>query len=90
MIWVAELTVNEAGALSNRTDVDPVRPVPVRVTVVPPVVGPWEGLMALSVGGMRCSYDGLGRGPESGTGAPPPAGEPGGGGTSDQMPGPAT
>ena len=49
---VAESTVNDdAAAVPKRTDVAPVKFVPVRVTVVPPVVGPEPGLTALTVGG---------------------------------------
>jgi hypothetical protein len=49
---VAVSTVNDdAATFPNRTEVAPVRFVPVRVTVVPPVVGPEPGLMALTVGG---------------------------------------
>ena len=49
---VAESTVNfDAVDVPNRTEVAPVKFDPVRVTVVPPVVGPEPGLMALTMGG---------------------------------------
>ena len=48
---VAELTLNDvAGAEPNLTAVAPVKPVPVTVTDVPPVVGPEEGLTEVTVG----------------------------------------
>nr|WP_280295046.1 hypothetical protein [Nocardia abscessus] len=51
VIWVSELTVNEvAGVLPKLTAVAPVKPEPVRVTVVPPPVEPWLGLMLLNAG----------------------------------------
>jgi hypothetical protein len=49
VIWVAELTVNVAVSPLNRTDVAPVRFVPVIVTLVP--IGPLAGLMEVMVGG---------------------------------------
>jgi hypothetical protein len=49
---VAESTVNDdAVFVPNRTEVVSVKFVPVRVTVVPPVVGPVPGLMVVTVGG---------------------------------------
>lgn len=51
VIWVAESTVTEvAGVPPKVTEVAPVRLVPVSVTVLPPEVLPWLGLMPLSVG----------------------------------------
>jgi hypothetical protein len=49
--WVSLTTLNEAAAaLPNVTDVVPVKPVPVIVTVVPPIVGPFDGLIEVIVG----------------------------------------
>ena len=54
VICVSELTVNEvAGVPPKLTAVTPVRPDPVSVTVVPPAVDPWLGLMLLNVGTAR-------------------------------------
>ncbi len=54
VIWVSDTTVNEvAGTRPNRTAVAPVNPLPVRVTVVPPVTGPELGLIETSVGTER-------------------------------------
>jgi hypothetical protein len=51
VIWVAELTVNEvAGVPPKLTAVAPVRFVPVRTTVVPPVTDPDAGEMLVKVG----------------------------------------
>ncbi len=51
MIWFAESTLNEAAGVGpNVTLVAPVKLVPVTVTVVPPVVGPLDGLIAVTVG----------------------------------------
>jgi hypothetical protein len=51
VIWVSELTVNEvAGVLPKLTPVAPVKPEPVRVTVVPPPVEPWLGLRLFNAG----------------------------------------
>ena len=52
VIWVAELTVKLVGAVpAIETAEAPVRLVPVMVTVVPPVVGPDEGLTPVTDGG---------------------------------------
>jgi hypothetical protein len=49
--WVALFTVNDVAATDpNRTDVAPVRLLPVIVTLVPPAVGPVVGLMADTTG----------------------------------------
>ena len=54
MIEVAELTVKEvAEVVPNLTAVAPRNPVPVMVTVVPPVAGPLVGLTAVTVGAPR-------------------------------------
>lgn len=51
MIVVGETTVNDvAGVEPKVTAVAEVKPVPVRVTVFPPAVGPWSGLTPLSAG----------------------------------------
>jgi hypothetical protein len=51
VILVAELTVKlEALLIPNLTTVAPVNPVPVRVTEVPPVAGPFAGEMPVIVG----------------------------------------
>jgi hypothetical protein len=44
------MTVKLAGVLPNATAVAPVKPIPVIVTLVPPVCGPEDGEMALTVG----------------------------------------
>ena len=52
MIEVAETTVKVVAAVAPKvTAVAPVKPVPVMVTVVPPVVGPPVGLERVTVGG---------------------------------------
>jgi hypothetical protein len=44
-------TVNEMAALTpNLTAVAPLKPVPVRVTVFPPGIGPWLGLIEETTG----------------------------------------
>ncbi|GAA1332774.1 hypothetical protein GCM10009610_73130 [Pseudonocardia xinjiangensis] len=49
--WVAEITVNDvAGMPPKVTALDPVNPVPVIVTTVPPTVDPTAGLRLVSVG----------------------------------------
>jgi hypothetical protein len=40
-----------AGVAPNDTDVAPVNPEPVTVTVVPPAAGPEDGLTAVTAGG---------------------------------------
>ena len=51
VICVALLTVNEVAlVLPKFTVVAPVKPVPVIVTEVPPIVGPLEGLIVETVG----------------------------------------
>jgi len=52
VICVLLATVNAAGADPNLTPVAPVNPVPVMVTVFPPALGPWTGLMLLMTGAM--------------------------------------
>src|ERR1700760_4165886 len=44
------MTVKLAGVLPNATAVAPVKPIPMIVTLVPPVCGPEDGEMALTVG----------------------------------------
>ena len=51
LIDVADSTVNVADAAPKRTSVTLVKPVPVIVTLVPPVSGPCVGLMADTIGG---------------------------------------
>jgi hypothetical protein len=54
VIWVSELTVNEAASVPPKlTAVAPANAVPVRVTVVPPAVDPWLGLTLLKAGTAR-------------------------------------
>jgi hypothetical protein len=54
VIWVSESTVNEvAGVAPKFTAVTPVSPDPVSVTVVPPAVDPWLGLMLFNAGTAR-------------------------------------
>jgi len=51
VIWVAEFTTTFVAAFApKRTDVAPVRFVPVIVTTVPPATGPLAGLSAVTVG----------------------------------------
>ncbi len=51
VITLSETTVNEVAAVApNFTDVAPVKWLPVKVTDVPPVLGPWVGLIPLRVG----------------------------------------
>ncbi|GDY52301.1 hypothetical protein SVIO_029240 [Streptomyces violaceusniger] len=50
VIWVGVLVRMMAGVAPKRTWVAPVRLVPVRVTVLPPPVGPEVGLSAVSTG----------------------------------------
>ncbi len=51
VICVAELTVKEvATMLPNLTEVAPVKPVPVIVTIVPPAIGPELGETPVTVG----------------------------------------
>jgi hypothetical protein len=50
VIDVAEFTVNGAAVPPNLTAVAPVKPVPVIVTVVPPVVEPVVGLIPVTTG----------------------------------------
>jgi hypothetical protein len=50
VIWVGPLTVKAAAVVPNLTAVAPVKPVPVTVTAVAPVLGPEEGLTELTVG----------------------------------------
>ncbi|MEU1549287.1 hypothetical protein [Nocardia sp. NPDC005745] len=50
VIWVGEFMVKVVAVLPNRTVVGPVNPVPVMVTLVPPVVGPDVGVMDVMVG----------------------------------------
>ena len=50
VIEVAELTVKPAGTAPNLTAVAPVKLVPVIVTVVPPMIGPDVGDIAVTVG----------------------------------------
>ena len=52
VIWVAELTVTPVAAVAPKvTAVAPVKPVPVIVTVEPPVCGPAVGESEVTVGG---------------------------------------
>ena len=52
VIWVSLTMVNLlAGDFPNDTLVAPVKPVPVIVTLVPPVVYPPDGLMLVTAGG---------------------------------------
>ena len=52
VIWVSLTTVKLlAGVCPNDTLLAPVKPVPVIVTVVPPVVYPLVGVMLVIVGG---------------------------------------
>jgi hypothetical protein len=52
VIAVSELTVKlTAEAVPKRTAVEPVKPVPVIVTVVPALVGPAFGLTPVTAGG---------------------------------------
>jgi hypothetical protein len=54
VMWVSELTVNEvAGTPPKVTEVEPVRLVPVMMTVVPPASGPPLGVMVVRVGGLQ-------------------------------------
>ena len=51
VILVGEFTVKLAALVApNTTAVAPVNPVPVTVTLVPPVVGPFAGEMLVTVG----------------------------------------
>src|SRR5262249_3137507 len=51
VIEVAEFTVKLLALVKpKRTDVAPVKPVPVMVTVVPPLGGPWLGSTFVTVG----------------------------------------
>lgn len=51
VIWVSLTTVNEVAAVvPNFTEVTPVKPVPVIVTEVPPVLGPEVGLRPPTTG----------------------------------------
>ena len=51
VIWVAEFTMNDvAGTPAKVTVVAPVNPVPVRVTPVPPDVGPLLGATPVTTG----------------------------------------
>ena len=51
MIWVALLTVKPVAAVAPKvTAVAPEKPVPVMVTVVPPVAGPEVGEIEVTVG----------------------------------------
>ena len=50
VICVLLMTVNAAATDPNITLVAPVNPVPVMVTVFPPAVGPWAGLMVVMTG----------------------------------------
>ena len=51
VIDVAETTVNEAAAVPpNETEVAPLKPLPVIVTLAPPVVDPLEGLRLVMAG----------------------------------------
>lgn len=50
VVWVGESRVNAVAVPPNRTVVEPVNPVPVIVTSVPPVVGPAAGEMDVIVG----------------------------------------
>ena len=50
VIWVSDSTVNDVAAVvPNFTAVAPVKPVPVIVTAVPPLVEPVVGLSAVTV-----------------------------------------
>ena len=51
--WLSEMTVNAAVALPNSAVVVWARLVPVIVTVLPPVMGPWVGLSPVRVGAGR-------------------------------------
>jgi hypothetical protein len=53
LISLPEMTVNAAGTPPKRTAVVAVRSVPVRVTVLPPVVGPAVGAREARVGAGR-------------------------------------
>ncbi|GLX47095.1 hypothetical protein Shyhy01_00450 [Streptomyces hygroscopicus subsp. hygroscopicus] len=53
VICVLLTTLKDADVVPNRTDVAPVRAVPVMVTGFPPVVGPWSELRALITGVME-------------------------------------
>ncbi len=51
VIWFAETKEKEAAAVvPNVTAVAPVKLLPAMVTAVPPVVGPLEGVTAVTVG----------------------------------------
>jgi hypothetical protein len=53
VIWVELTTVTAVAAALPKVTVAPARkPVPVRVTAVPPAVGPLAGEMPLRVGGL--------------------------------------
>ena len=55
---VAEVTLNEVAAVDpNLTAVAPVKPLPVTVTEVPPLVGPDEGATAVTVGAAGVDVD---------------------------------
>ena len=51
VIWVSLTMLNFAGAGPKETLVAPVKPVPVIVTEVPPVLDPLDGLILVIVGG---------------------------------------
>jgi hypothetical protein len=48
-----------AGAVPNFTALAPVKPVPVMVTDVPPVLGPEAGLMEVTVGGPGGGFEAM-------------------------------
>ncbi|MNL31508.1 hypothetical protein D3C87_1532990 [compost metagenome] len=50
MIWVALLIVKPAAVAPKVTTVAPEKPVPVMVTVVPPLAGPEVGEIKVTVG----------------------------------------
>ncbi len=52
---MSEFTLKElAGMEPNSTAVVPVKLLPVMLTEVPPVVGPLDGLIPVTLGGRRC------------------------------------
>jgi len=53
LIEVSEITMKDADALPKSTIVAPVKPLPVMVTVFPPLAGAEGGLMPVTVGGVK-------------------------------------
>jgi hypothetical protein len=56
VIEVSEVTTNDAEVAPKSTIVEPVKPVPVMTTDVPPVAGPESGRRRFTVGGVKVNW----------------------------------